>query len=54
VQVPVELKPGSGIGVFDGEMILNRDEFRLGAGEWADSVVSREIAIRFKVVAPQQ
>lgn len=54
VQVPVELKPGSGIGVFDGEMILNRDEFRLGAGEWADTVVSREIAIKFKVVAPQQ
>ena len=54
VQVPVELKPGKGIGVFDGEMILKRDEFGLGAGEWADSVVSREIAIKFKVVAPQQ
>ncbi|WP_332763534.1 YceI family protein [Pseudomonas koreensis] len=54
VQVPVELKPGSGIGVFDGEMILKRDEFGLGAGEWADSLVSTEIAIKFKVVAPQQ
>lgn len=54
VQVPVELKPGGGIGVFDGEMILKRDEFGLGAGEWADSVVSRDIAIKFKVVAPQQ
>jgi len=54
VQVPVELKPGSGIGVFDGEMILKRNEFGLGAGEWADSVVSTEIVIKFKVVAPQQ
>ncbi|QHC96476.1 YceI family protein [Pseudomonas sp. R84] len=54
VQVPVELKPGSDIGIFDGELILKRDEFGLGAGEWADTVVSKDIAIKFKVVAPQQ
>ncbi|TMU79991.1 YceI family protein [Pseudomonas fluorescens] len=54
VQVPVELKPGSAIGIFDGELVLKRDEFGLGAGEWADTVVSRDIAIKFKVVAPQQ
>jgi polyisoprenoid-binding protein YceI len=54
VQVPVELKPGSAIGIFDGDLILKRDEFGLGAGEWADSVVSKDIAIKFKVVAPQQ
>lgn len=54
VQVPVELKPGNAIGVFDGELELKRDEFGLGAGEWADTVVSKDIAIKFKVVAPQQ
>lgn len=54
VQVPVELKPDNAIGIFDGELVLKRDEFGLGAGEWADSVVSKDIAIKFKVVAPQQ
>jgi polyisoprenoid-binding protein YceI len=54
VQVPVELKPGSDIGIFDGDLVLKRDEFGLGAGEWADTVVSKDIAIKFKVVAPQQ
>ncbi|MGZ9668847.1 YceI family protein [Pseudomonas sp. GNP014] len=54
VKVPVELKPDSDIGIFDGELLLDRDRFCLGAGEWADTVVSREIAIKFRVVAPQQ
>ena len=54
VQVPVELKPDSAIGIFDGELVLKRSEFGLGAGEWADTVVSNDIAISFKVVAPQQ
>ncbi len=54
VQVPVELKPDSTIGIFDGELVLKRSEFGLGAGEWADTVVSNDIAISFKVVAPQQ
>lgn len=54
VQVPVELKPDSAIGIFDGELLLKRDEFGLGAGEWADTVVSKDIAIKFRVVAPQQ
>ncbi|MBK5528840.1 YceI family protein [Pseudomonas sp. TH06] len=54
VQVPVELKPDNAIGIFDGELVLKRDEFGLGAGEWADTVVSKDIAIKFKVVAPQQ
>ncbi|WP_226501631.1 YceI family protein [Pseudomonas sp. MWU16-30322] len=54
VQVPVQLKPDSAIGIFDGELVLKRDDFALGAGEWADSIVSNEIDIKFKVVAPQQ
>jgi len=54
VEVPVDLKPDNAIGIFDGELVLNRDEFGLGAGEWADSIVSRDIKIKFRVVAPQQ
>jgi len=54
VQVPVQLKPDSSIGIFDGELVLKRDAFGLGAGEWADTVVSNDIAIKFKIVAPAQ
>ncbi|MDL5593836.1 YceI family protein [Bacillus subtilis] len=54
VQVPVHLKPDNSIGIFDGELVLKRDAFGLGAGEWADTVVSNDIAIKFKVVAPAQ
>jgi polyisoprenoid-binding protein YceI len=54
VQVPVELKADNVIGIFDGELVLKRDAFGLGAGEWADTVVSKDIDIKFKVVAPQQ
>ncbi|SEN55941.1 Polyisoprenoid-binding protein YceI [Pseudomonas sp. ok272] len=55
VRVPVSLSPESGIGVFSGELTLNRADFDVGKGEWAgDSVVSNEIAIKFRVVAPQQ
>lgn len=54
VQVQVELKPESGIGVFVGEFALNRDDFKIGAGEWADGVVSKDINIRFRMVAPER
>lgn len=55
VRVPVSLSAESGIGVFSGELTLNRADFDVGKGEWAgDSVVSNEIAIKFRVVAPQQ
>ncbi|RON50152.1 YceI family protein [Pseudomonas frederiksbergensis] len=54
VQVQVELKAESGIGVFVGEFALNRDDFQIGAGEWADGVVSKDINIRFRMVAPQR
>ncbi|UWF51557.1 YceI family protein [Pseudomonas sp. N3-W] len=53
VQVQVLLKPENGIGVFDGQFVLNRDAFGIGAGEWADTVVSKDINIRFRIVAPE-
>ncbi|MEB0045635.1 MULTISPECIES: YceI family protein [unclassified Pseudomonas] len=54
VDVQVVLKPQSGVGVFDGQIILKRDDFKIGSGEWADGVVSNEIDIKFRVVAPQR
>ncbi|WP_458718434.1 YceI family protein [Pseudomonas gregormendelii] len=54
VQVQVELKPESGIGLFNGEFVLDRDLFRIGEGEWADTVVSKDIDIKFRVVAPER
>ncbi|MGB3124444.1 MAG: YceI family protein [Pseudomonas sp.] len=55
VDVDVVLKEQSGIGVFDGELILKRGDFKIGEGEWAgNSVVSDDINIKFKMVAPQR
>ena len=55
VAVNVVLKELDGIGVFDGEFILKRGDFKIGEGEWAgNSVVSDDINIKFKMVAPQR
>lgn len=55
VDINVLLKDQSGIGVFDGEFVLKRGEFKIGDGEWAsNSVVSNDIHIKFKMVAPQR
>ncbi|MDN4547645.1 YceI family protein [Pseudomonas sp. C32] len=54
VNVPVVLKSENAIGIFDGELTLKRDDFKMGEGEWADNLVSNEINIRFRMVAPQR
>ena len=54
VDVPVLLKAQDGVGIFVGELVLKRDDFKIGDGEWADSVVSNEINIQFRMVAPQR
>ena len=54
VSVPVLLKAENAVGIFDGELTLNRNDFKVGEGEWADSMVSNEINIRFRMVAPQR
>jgi polyisoprenoid-binding protein YceI len=54
VDVRVALREQSGIGVFDGEFVFKRGDFKIGAGEWADSAVSNEITIKFKIVAPER
>ena len=54
VDVPVLLKSENTIGIFDGTLTLKRSDFTIGKGEWADTVVSDDINIRFRMVAPQQ
>ncbi|MDE1167319.1 MAG: YceI family protein [Pseudomonas sp.] len=53
ITLHMELKPGNDIGVFDGDFLLNRSDFKIGEGEWASSsVVSDDINIKFRIVAP--
>ena len=54
VEVPVQLKADDAIGIFDGQLTVKRSDFDIGEGEWADGVVSNDIHIRFRMVAPQQ
>lgn len=54
VDVPVLLKADNAIGIFDGQLTLKRSDFKIGAGEFADTVVSDDINIRFRIVAPEQ
>jgi polyisoprenoid-binding protein YceI len=54
VDVPVLLKAEGGVGIFVGELTLKRNDFKIGEGEWADSFVSNEINIQFRMVAPQR
>lgn len=54
VDVPVELRSENAIGIFEGVLVLKRSDFNIGAGEWADTVVSNDINIRFRMVAPQK
>ncbi|WP_397452906.1 YceI family protein [Pseudomonas sp. NA-150] len=49
------LSEQNSIGVFNGEFILKRADFKVGEGEWADyGVVSNDINIKFRMVAPEQ
>jgi polyisoprenoid-binding protein YceI len=54
VDVPVLLKAENAIGIFEGKLKLKRSDFKIGEGEWADTAVSDDINIKFKLVAPQQ
>lgn len=54
VAVPVLLKEENAIGIFDGQLTLKRSDFKVGEGEWGDTVVSDDINIRFRMVAPQR
>jgi polyisoprenoid-binding protein YceI len=54
LQVKVLLKPERAVGIFDGDIIVKRSDFKIGEGEWGDTVVSNDINIRFRIVAPER
>lgn len=54
IEAEMSLKAESGIGVFNGQLVLKRGDFKIGDGAWADGMVSNEINIHFRVVAPEQ
>ena len=54
IEAEMSLKGEGGIGVFNGQFVLKRDDFKIGTGSWANSMVSNEINIHFRVVAPEQ
>lgn len=54
IEAEMSLKAESGIGVFNGQLVLKRDDFEIGSGAWANGMVSNEINIHFRVVAPEQ
>ena len=53
VTVSMLLKSERSIGIFDAELVLKRSDFNVGAGEWSDSLVSNDIDIQFRMVAPE-
>ena len=52
--VPFSYKPDGANGVFEGVLPLQRTQFGIGEGPWADtSVVADEVPIKFRLVASQ-
>ena len=50
--VPVTFTPGKTAGTFDGAFVLNRLDFGIGEGMWADvATVANEVQVRFRIVA---
>lgn len=50
--VPFSYKPDGANGVFEGVLPLQRTQFGIGEGAWADtSVVADEVPIKFRLVA---
>jgi polyisoprenoid-binding protein YceI len=50
--VPFSYKPEGANGVFEGTLPLQRTQFGIGEGPWADtSVVADEVPIKFRLVA---
>lgn len=52
VTVPVTVTEANGTATFDGALKINRTDFGVGAGMWADpEVVAHEVTISFHLVA---
>lgn len=54
VAVPVLLKADGSVGIFEGNLTVDRRDYAIGVGEWTDSMISNEIDIRFRMVAPER
>jgi polyisoprenoid-binding protein YceI len=52
VTAPFSFKQEARTGIFDGAFVLNRLDYAIGEGPWADvSAVANEIQIKFHIVA---
>ncbi|HEX6019419.1 MAG TPA: YceI family protein [Burkholderiaceae bacterium] len=50
VTVPVTLTQSGSHGTAVGQFVVKRNDFRVGAGEWADpSLVAYEVQVRFRI-----
>lgn len=50
VVVPVTLIQTGSTGVAQGSFVLKRNDFQIGAGEWADvSIVANDVTVKFKL-----
>jgi len=50
VVVPVTLVQTGNTGVAQGSFVLKRNDFQIGAGEWADvSIVANDVTVKFKL-----
>jgi polyisoprenoid-binding protein YceI len=50
VVVPVTLVQTGSNGVAQGSFVMKRNDFQIGAGEWADvSLVANEVTVKFKL-----
>lgn len=52
ISVPVTFRPGQHAAAFEGAFILNRLDFGIGEGLWADvDTVANEVQVKFKLAA---
>lgn len=53
VSAPVVVKKDGGLWLFDGGFIINRLDFSIGEGPWADTgTVDDKVEVRFRLFAP--
>lgn len=52
ISTPFEFKEDGGAGIFEGSFTMQRADFGIGEGQWADSsIVANDIQIKFHFVA---
>ena len=52
IKTPATFRQEGGNGIFEGNFVLNRADYSLGEGSWADfGTVANEVQIKFRLVA---